>query len=75
MESQRFDTNSFADVEQYEAWLSWFDGVFDIDPAQPPEFGFRATSEIWSLDGCALSRVFAPGVRVTRKDPDQPQSD
>lgn len=66
MEPQRLDTSSFAGAEQYEAWLSWFDGVFHIDPAQSPEAGFRATSEVWSLGGCVLSRVFAPGARVIR---------
>jgi len=66
MQPQRLDTSSFANAEQYESWVSWYDGVFDINPAQPPEFGFRATIDVWSLGGCVLSRVFAPGVRVTR---------
>jgi AraC-like DNA-binding protein len=66
MQSERLDTADVPKAEQYEAWLRWFDRVFDVDPVVQPEHGFRAMSEIWALDGCALSRVTAPMVRVTR---------
>jgi AraC-like DNA-binding protein len=66
MDSERFDTRDLSGPQQYEAWLSWFDRVFDVDVAIPTRHGFHATSEIWTLDGCALSRVVAPPVRVTR---------
>jgi AraC-like DNA-binding protein len=66
MQSERFDTADVPETEQYEAWLRWFDRVFDVEPVTPPEHGFRATSEIWAMDGCALGRVSAPPVRVTR---------
>lgn len=66
MQPERFDTADAPSADQFEAWLSWFDRVFDVDPGTPPEQGFRATSEIWTLDGCALSRVTAPAVRVSR---------
>lgn len=66
MQSDRFDTADVPKAEQYEAWLGWFDRVFDVDPGTPPEHGFRATSEIWAMDGCALNRVSAPPVRVAR---------
>ncbi len=66
MQPQRFDTATFAKADQFEAWQSWFDRVFDVVPAQAPNDGFRAWSETWVLGGWALSRVQAPRVRVTR---------
>nr|WP_294553855.1 helix-turn-helix domain-containing protein [uncultured Rhodopila sp.] len=66
MQAERFDTADVPKADQYEAWLRWFDRVFDVDPGTRPEHGFHATSEIWALEGCALSRVTAPPVRVTR---------
>ena len=66
MQSARFDTADVPKAEQYKSWLRWFDRVFDVNPVIQPERGFHATSEIWALDGCALSRVSAPLVRVTR---------
>jgi AraC-like DNA-binding protein len=66
MRSEQFDTASVPASEQYDAWMSWFDRVFDVDRGIGLDQGFRATSETWVMDGCALSRVVAPPVRVTR---------
>ncbi len=66
MQPERFDTADAPAADQYEAWQSWFDRVFDVETDVPPGHGFRATSEMWPLDGCALGRVTAPPVRVTR---------
>jgi AraC-like DNA-binding protein len=69
MDSKRFDTSELPAAQQYEAWLSWFDRVFNVKPAVPYEQGFLARSEMWTLDGCALSRVDAPSISVTRNTP------
>jgi AraC-like DNA-binding protein len=69
MDSKRFDTSDLPTTQQYEAWLSWFDRVFDVKPVVPYEQGFLAKSEMWTLDGCALSRVHAPSISVTRDTP------
>jgi AraC-like DNA-binding protein len=69
MDSKRFDTSGLPTTQQYEAWLSWFDRVFDVKPVVPYEQGFLAKSEMWTLDGCALSRVHAPSISVTRDTP------
>ncbi len=66
MQPERFDTADVPRADQYEAWLSWFDRVFDVEPVTQSQHGFRATSEMWVMEGCALSRVTAPPVRVTR---------
>lgn len=66
MQPERFDTADAPAADQYEAWLSWFDRVFDVETDVPPGHGFRAMCEMWPLDGCALGRVTAPPVRVTR---------
>jgi len=69
MDPKRFDTGRLPPAQQYEAWLSWFDRVFDVKPAMPYAQGFVARSETWALDGCALSRVDAPAISVTRDTP------
>lgn len=67
MKTQRFATDEIAKPDQFEAWLSWFDRVFDVDRLYPPEQGFRAATDVWTMDaGCTLSRVHAPRIRVTR---------
>jgi AraC-like DNA-binding protein len=66
MESERFDTADVVKKHQYDAWLGWFDRIFDVEPLMSPAQGFCASSETWTLDGCALSRVVAPSIRVTR---------
>ena len=43
--------------------------MFDVKPVVPYEQGFLAKSEMWTLDGCALSRVHAPSISVTRDTP------
>lgn len=66
MQSQQFSTDEFATPDQFDAWVGWFDRVFDVQPVQPGDLGFRATSRVWTLGGSALSRVSAPSVHVTR---------
>ena len=66
MQSEHFDTSGIPLTQQYEAWIGWFDRVFDVAPVAHPDLGFRAASETWAFNGCALSRVSAPPVRVTR---------
>lgn len=66
MKPQRFDTAELPVVEQFDAWLDWFNGVFDVDYAMPVDQGFRAASDVWTMPGCALSIVHAPKIRATR---------
>ena len=57
-----FDTRSFPAAEQFEAWRSWYGGVFDSMPRQPVEGGFLARHLTWTLGGLVVSRVSAPPV-------------
>ena len=66
MSTQRFSTDSLPAPQQFEAWRSWFDPVFDTVPHAPQESGFAARSTIWQFAGGALARVDAPALRATR---------
>ncbi|MBS0639367.1 MAG: helix-turn-helix domain-containing protein [Proteobacteria bacterium] len=66
MQSQQFKTHGFAASDQFDAWLGWFDRVFDVTPVQPREQGFKASMQAWTLGGGTLSRVAAPSLNVTR---------
>ena len=59
-----FSTSSLPARQQFDAWMGWFDGVFDVAPRHSPHAGFSAQSDIWQLGGCMLSRVQAPAIRV-----------
>lgn len=61
----RFSTHDLAPRDQFAAWGSWFDTVFDV-AANEPEKGFRAESSIWSLGGFGISLVNAPSLRALR---------
>lgn len=66
MTPERFATHSLPAQDQLDAWRSWFDSVFDVRPRQSIDAGFPADSQLWTLDGLAISRVAAPSVRVAR---------
>ncbi|MBS0562135.1 MAG: helix-turn-helix domain-containing protein [Proteobacteria bacterium] len=66
MSSQEFTTESLPPQQQFQAWRSWFDPVYDTLPHAPPNSGFAARSAIWQFAGGALARVNAPGLRATR---------
>lgn len=59
-----FSTHSLPAREQFDAFRSWFDPVFDFVVEDPREFA--ATSEIWSLGNFALGIVEAPALRAIR---------
>jgi AraC-like DNA-binding protein len=61
-----FSTSSLPARQQFDAWMGWFDGVFDVSPHHPPRAGFSAQSDNWQIGGCTLSRVHAPSIRVER---------
>jgi AraC-like DNA-binding protein len=52
--------------QQFDAWVAWFEGVFDVRPHVPPYRGFLANSQSWQIGGCMLGRVQAPAIRVER---------
>jgi hypothetical protein len=66
MKAATFSTSNLPASQQFEAWMGWFDGVFDVVPHASPRTGFRAQSESWQINGCMLSRVRAPAIRVER---------
>ena len=66
MPLQEFATENLPAPQQFEAWRSWFDPVFDTVPHARPEGGFLARSVVWQNAGYALSRVDAPGLRAIR---------
>lgn len=61
----RFTTHDLPIREQFDAWMGWFDGVFNVALAEH-ETGFAATSTVWTLDNFGLSRVKAPGLTAVR---------
>lgn len=61
----RFTTTGLPIREQFDAWQSWFDGVFNI-ALQESEDGFAATSVVWTLDEFGLSHVKAPALTALR---------
>ncbi len=66
MTPETFSTHSLPAKEQLDAWRGWFDAVFDVMPRQSVEECFRAESQLWTLDGCAISRVSAPSLHAAR---------
>jgi len=52
--------------DQFEAWMGWFDGAFDVQPHVAPGPGFAAQTRNWAMGACLFSHVRAPGIRVTR---------
>jgi AraC-like DNA-binding protein len=67
MKAETFSTSDVPARQQFDAWMDWFDGVFDVLPHQSPGRGFQAQSQSWQVGGCMLSRVRAPAIRVERK--------
>ncbi|MEI6159921.1 MAG: hypothetical protein WCP77_08825, partial [Roseococcus sp.] len=53
--------------DQFAAWCSWFDPVFDVvTPASGAAAGFAAEARIWRLGPAALGRVHAPRIHTAR---------
>jgi AraC-like DNA-binding protein len=67
MQAETFSTGNLPVPQQFDAWMGWFDGVFDVVPHDSPRNGFCAMSQSWQIGGCMLSRVYAPAIRVERK--------
>src|SRR5215469_11976276 len=67
MQAETFSTSDLPAPQQFDAWMSFFDGVFDVVPHDSPRNGFSAESQNWQIGGCMLSRVLAPAIRVERK--------
>jgi AraC-like DNA-binding protein len=66
MNPVRLDTRTLPLKHQLEAWRDWFCDVFAVMPLQTEKEGFAASSELWVMDGFAVSRVFAPPLYGTR---------
>jgi AraC-like DNA-binding protein len=66
MEAETFSTSVIPAPQQFDAWMNWFDGVFDVLPRNSPRDGFHAESQTWQIGGCVVSRVRAPAIRVER---------
>ena len=61
-----FTTHALPASEQFEAWRSWYDHVFDLEARQPISDGFRAKNARWKMDGIVLSCVSAPPISASR---------
>jgi len=66
MKAETFATSGLPAPQQFDAWMAWFDGVFDVQPHDAPRHGFHAHSQSWQIGGCMVSRVQAPAIRVER---------
>ena len=66
MKAETFSTSAVPAPHQFDAWMDWFDGIFDVLPHTSPRDGFCAESETWRIGGCMVSRVRAPAIRVER---------
>ncbi len=66
MTSATISTHSLPLRDQFGAWHNWFGSIFDVTPRQSSDEGFLATSQIWQMDGFAVSKVSNPPVRVAR---------
>jgi AraC-like DNA-binding protein len=66
MMAETFTTSGVPAPQQFDAWVNWFDGVYDVTPRDPPRGGFRAQSQSRRIGGCMLSRTLAPAIRVVR---------
>jgi hypothetical protein len=66
MQAESFSTSNLPALQQFDAWMGWFDGIFDVVPRESPRIGFRAESQSWQIGACMLSRVRAPAIRVER---------
>jgi AraC-like DNA-binding protein len=66
MMAETFATSDVPAPQQFDAWMAWFEGVFDVRPQESPHLGFHAKSQSWQIGGCMLSRVQAPAIRVER---------
>jgi AraC-like DNA-binding protein len=61
----RFTTTDLPKREQFDAWLGWFEGTFNVALDDGPD-EFSATSVIWTLDKFAISHVNAPALTAVR---------
>jgi AraC-like DNA-binding protein len=66
MKAETFATSDVPAPQQFDAWMAWFDGVFEVLPHNSPRNGFPAQSQSWQIGGCMVSRVQAPAIRVER---------
>jgi AraC-like DNA-binding protein len=64
MQGETLSTSDLPAPQQFDAWMDWFGGIFDVLPYHPPRRGFRAQSQSWQFGGCIFSRVQAPAIRV-----------
>ncbi|HWK63674.1 MAG TPA: helix-turn-helix domain-containing protein [Rhizobiaceae bacterium] len=60
-----FSTGNLSAAQQFDAWREWFWPVFTV-LSQAPETIFRATNNVWDLNGLVVSCVSAPAAAVTR---------
>ncbi len=67
MQAETFSTSNLPAPQQFDAWMAWYDGVFDVVPHDSTSKGFSAKSQNWQIGGGMLSRVGAPAIRVERK--------
>jgi AraC-like DNA-binding protein len=60
-----FSTSGLRGQDQFDAWRSFYEPVFDVVTNQSAG-GFDAQLHLWTLGSFALSRTAAPAVRITR---------
>ena len=60
-----FSTLELSGQDQFDAWRSFYEPVFDIVTKQP-EGEFDAKLQFWTLGSFAMSRTTSPSVQVTR---------
>jgi hypothetical protein len=60
-----FSTSGLRGQDQFDAWQSFYEPVFDILTTQPAG-EFDVEFHLWTLGSFALSRTAAPSVQITR---------
>jgi AraC-like DNA-binding protein len=66
MKAETFSTSEVPAPQQFDAWMSWFGGVFDVLAQDSPRGGFHAHCQNWQIGACMFSSVRAPAIRVER---------
>lgn len=66
MTPENFSTRSLPAPQQFDAWRSFFEPVFDVLVNCPVSGGFAADVAVWALGHFGMTRTIAPSVDVIR---------
>jgi AraC-like DNA-binding protein len=61
-----FSTVGLRRQDQFDAWRSFYEPLFDVVAHQPVGGGFAAEIDLWTVGRFGMSRTTAPPVHITR---------